>query len=787
MSLFNPYSAFSVLGVPQLPSAPPTLRVMEGEASAAQLRAAQNAFTIFCTNARLSAVPNPSHAGRLADGSTFRIDVIGGQSIMRLWPVIVEEEELPQEKLYGGVLITYETPEGELTSWVLTNEGTWERASGVWTYKPAALLELYPMIGMYTTPTATWSGGQPDVYAVANARLVRRTVSTAAIASDYGGLRTGSIIGARRAKEPSETSRTRYEFLGGTLGGGTLARVSGEAEFDLFFSGKAASAYIPSPTVEEILVSGQTTTLEGRPFRSPSVSLNGNGIVHTVAVRGREVLLTPPALEPVNSRTHFIVDLNPEYSLSKGEHHSIGTPYGSAAPIRYPDVELTQDTTIIYAEPTIRARSFRRSENWQPFGAGNIVHESSFTGTPVRFSAVLGISTATQPFQFSGSGFEDGGNGFDDSGGASSGTRTWTLNNRREWADDRLTTVRRNGAPAVVVAQETHEYHHSQGASGSHSTDMKSAEGGTYANDAGSGWATATRRFKKTVVFPHGRSLVEDFIDFSETASCSWSMSWSRGDPQDTYTGNSNRDMSYSLQREYREILVYDPDFNLIVYKELVYSISKSFTESNSTNSYHLSEGGAIPLPSFFLVIESKHGSRRLEIVEPPDTLTPNGINALMCSRAPSVGVAPGLPALSGTHDASLDIAKSYGIYSDAGHTEGTTGGFPSMLAFPPKNEEHPNKANIRGAVPRPLSFVNLEVGYEKCPHTGGGVLIIQGYYEIKILVEGQSKPNWEDHKYFFPGNPETSFVIDDTGIKPLSSVLPEIADSQRIRGLQAV
>ena len=92
MSLFNPYSAFSVLGVPQLPTAPPTLRVMEGEASAAQLRAAQNAFTIFCTNARLSAVPNPSHAGRLADGSTFRIDVIGGQSIMRLWPVGAGED-----------------------------------------------------------------------------------------------------------------------------------------------------------------------------------------------------------------------------------------------------------------------------------------------------------------------------------------------------------------------------------------------------------------------------------------------------------------------------------------------------------------------------------------------------------------------------------------------------------------------------------------------------------------------------------------------------------------------
>ena len=66
--IWNPY-VFTPLGNPIVGEAPPTLRVLGGmQATAQQLSYAQQRFTQFVMQARLSTVPNPTEAGRLPDG-----------------------------------------------------------------------------------------------------------------------------------------------------------------------------------------------------------------------------------------------------------------------------------------------------------------------------------------------------------------------------------------------------------------------------------------------------------------------------------------------------------------------------------------------------------------------------------------------------------------------------------------------------------------------------------------------------------------------------------------------
>lgn len=84
--IWNPYT-FTPLGNPIVGEAPPVLRVMGGaQATAQQLSYAQQRFTQFVMQARLSTVPNPTEAGRLPDGTQYRIVKVGPQTTMEIWP-----------------------------------------------------------------------------------------------------------------------------------------------------------------------------------------------------------------------------------------------------------------------------------------------------------------------------------------------------------------------------------------------------------------------------------------------------------------------------------------------------------------------------------------------------------------------------------------------------------------------------------------------------------------------------------------------------------------------------
>lgn len=93
MNFLNPWELARLDRQPGLVLHQP-LRVQGGEASSAQLRAAQAVHQAFCTAMRVSVVPNPAQYGYLPDGSPYVITAVGQNVVMQLWvggdPAVVE-------------------------------------------------------------------------------------------------------------------------------------------------------------------------------------------------------------------------------------------------------------------------------------------------------------------------------------------------------------------------------------------------------------------------------------------------------------------------------------------------------------------------------------------------------------------------------------------------------------------------------------------------------------------------------------------------------------------------
>jgi len=100
--LWNPH-AFDVAGRPYALATPPALRAIGGPLTAVQAAMAQDVFVRFCNAQRHSLVPNPSTSGRLPDGTPYRVDVVGAQTIMQVWPV---QGAAPSGK--SGIVVFYE-------------------------------------------------------------------------------------------------------------------------------------------------------------------------------------------------------------------------------------------------------------------------------------------------------------------------------------------------------------------------------------------------------------------------------------------------------------------------------------------------------------------------------------------------------------------------------------------------------------------------------------------------------------------------------------------------------
>lgn len=127
MSLWNPY-AFSSTGQPEPQVSPAALRVIGAAATPQQKAWAQGAFHQFCSRARLSMVPNPTEQGFLADGTRYRITVVGPQATMEIWPLGADSETRRHgigaifTDLEGKPLAGHTLPNGQPQPYLFTPE-----------------------------------------------------------------------------------------------------------------------------------------------------------------------------------------------------------------------------------------------------------------------------------------------------------------------------------------------------------------------------------------------------------------------------------------------------------------------------------------------------------------------------------------------------------------------------------------------------------------------------------------------------------------------------------------
>lgn len=116
MSLWNPY-AFTPTGERTPIAAPPSLRVM-GSATITkdQLFMAQHAFAAFCGRSRVSFWQNPNEQGCLADGTPYRITVVGNSTVMQIWPA----PPVTKHRSGGGGVAITAIYGGEATLYLVT-------------------------------------------------------------------------------------------------------------------------------------------------------------------------------------------------------------------------------------------------------------------------------------------------------------------------------------------------------------------------------------------------------------------------------------------------------------------------------------------------------------------------------------------------------------------------------------------------------------------------------------------------------------------------------------------
>lgn len=123
--LWNPF-AFTMLGEPVGPQAPVALRAVGGELTVEQAALARETFFRFTMHSRLSQVPNPVEGGQLADGSQYKITVVGNTTTMQVWPVKASErKEFVGE---SGIMVVASGQQ-----YLLQNDGGWAAPAASWT------------------------------------------------------------------------------------------------------------------------------------------------------------------------------------------------------------------------------------------------------------------------------------------------------------------------------------------------------------------------------------------------------------------------------------------------------------------------------------------------------------------------------------------------------------------------------------------------------------------------------------------------------------------------------
>ena len=749
MSIWNPF-AFTPTGQAMAPVAPPALRVIGGQATAQQLTHAQDAFYRFCASTRLSAVPNPVETGRLPDGTQYRIVKVGPQTTMEIWPGGGEAQ-----KVFSGILFL---PSKTL----LVNDGKMDAPSKKWRVVDVSSIPI---------DSSYYSG----------ALQKRLTVSRSTPGSGQGQYFYGFGSFGRYGNAAA------HYFGNPNLGSSGTAGMAQDGRVDLFnYSTATRQLQIfrsvdtelhktlppygvqPTPTImqlapAEILVAANTTSAI---TVGPTASKRGNRICFAVdyyepIVIGVDYVLGQPlTLETPHQFLGSVSSGGLIWAASPSVLYDWRYKQTGASQIK----ESRREGGVFQAPQTTKTIPLPTINPPTTFGAVTV------SGGAVRYSPSISsfvMRDISHPRHVCTSIYDIHRTEYDTSDELdykmnSSATGPITFSLERTESIAAVRSLEYTGVEQIVPAIERKTFSYLQSVSGSMSFERVYAVSGDEVPPGGPpsikvgdfnplgdeishadtyGASSIITLVQESVLLLGGdeRQFVEHKETYSETSS--FSSSRSTSDPGYINLDNSSysADINYTLVKEKRDLLLFDPAWDLMCYTERVTTVQRTahtertVTHSGTTPTITESNSGGGPLPpepQKYIVLNFRGAETRFSIpFLAPDHVADAALrrNALR-TLCPATGIAPG-NAPNGSFDT---IGGFYGFdINMAAAMDGAVKNAPRVLNIfnaPPTEEivVSAQALDFRGLSPAIyVGEINPEITYTKTPETGAALLTI--------------------------------------------------------------
>ena len=774
--IWNPY-VFTPLGNPIVGEAPPVLRVMGGmQATAQQLSYAQQRFTQFVMQARLSTVPNPTEAGRLPDGTQYRIVKVGPQTTMEIWPGGATEPIDSKSAIYVEVML----PGAPYpVRYLLRPKGTVADPGRPWRVDTLEPSKIYLYVDHAPPGDPFWRAARQGVDVAWHSLTGKNYLVSPAV----------------RAGQPMATlyadggwNALREFTYGGERYFGQLRVESYEVRFAVFPAAPFIQQEAPSspplltPIRDDVIYANASTSSLHESKLAASEHPSG-GRLFMLMERSDNPRVTPP-----------IPYYGPEYD-EFGLYEQTGCLVRDAslhALSGRPQVTLVHrsvgDSRYRRELDEYRRQGFTWSKTSQSAGVLGSCSPSKYrTNQGLPFTPVVRNTVVVDELTYAPAVLGTSGSTSDASwlrARLTNGKHTVKVSSSATFDEntEQFFFVR-NGSTAVVKSWGGEEYEYSHEAIVTHDAYLRNTTSGTTHdyNHIDANYKSFERR-RSTEGFALGnRRLVTLKTDVSVTSNSTLEHRGTTYNShlqhhflytQGTTTRNGTRVISVDF--EGRTVQAYDPFLDLLCYTECRFSYTANFsgrfviTSTPPADAVEETSGSAgyLPIsspPDIDLVIECAGRVVRHKI--PPPTAeedpAPDRLFRQLVQQVPILGVgniftAPLDPAMSES-DYIAAVQRSVASprmhhVSAPGSTENFAGAANSSVY--PDDAPFPNLGYQNMAVFGAMVNVSnaASVLYAADPRTGGAVLVAR----------------WR-------GKNKVAYAIDKNGMRPLDAVIPEL------------
>ena len=754
MTIWNPL-VFTPTGQPVGAVAPPTLRVYGAMATAAQVAMAQTAFQNFTASARLSAAPNPTGIGALPDGSRFRIFVVGNQSIMELWTV---GGVAPGTGVFSGILFRDHNI-------VLVNDGTVDVALKQWVIRDVTSVPTVPgyfnaAANQSLAPYNTGAIVAPSSIIPAPMRYMYRS---AEIVARYGHSYANCMwpIGINAARD-------KFISLVYGVGGSQAWSIVYSFAVDVESLFKDFGAPLGSvPTVS--LDYDSAVEMIAQSPGDPDVSIAGPYIRKDGAQVLFRKYVSSNAYTEADAGFLFRVKRIDRATASRSTVNGAITVPNTVVRMSFKNIDQTAvvfdrdgdsfgGPTVVHTVPQddISAEGLYVG-TWD--GAQSAIVTSDDVGVHVDYKS--GPSRVITDDYIDTEGDDPAHRGSEAIAGPISGRFTRiekTYDCQPHFVAGEMVLLPR----AKVTSHESEctgsvSYSYLDGYFDFESTHTGPHQPGqlTEAKEVhllSSQSPSSSLHIDEYLTLNDGSRLYLVKYDYVESGTVDTEEHYLNnviGEPAQRY-GQDSKAFEYTVQREQRELLVYDPALDLLCYLECTFQATRSFSqlfvwesEPDTSSTYTNSGGGGLPAaPTPKLVIKCKSDEIQLDVPF-------NSGNFNLASLLPATGISP-------YADPNGDLLTSQGF---PGWTIQESAAIPEFLladTFLLDGENRSgdfNVAGVRGLAPRIVTRVPT-VEYVKTPVTGGA------YLRATLTVDGSPVL-------------DQAYLIDGTGIRAVQTVFP--------------